>query len=223
MAGIWTEETMPIPADRGAPTPAGAVGSVADLEAVYGTPARPSIVKETSRLTPGYRQMIEASPFCTLATTGPDGLDVSPRGDQPGFVSVLDDSTLLLPDRRGNNRIDSLRNVLHDPCVALLFLIPGLNETLRVNGRATISIDADLCGRFNMDGHLPRSVLWISIDSVYFQCARALLRSRLWHGNGNRPEGLPTPGELIAQASNGAYGGPDYDAQLAERLPASLY
>jgi PPOX class probable FMN-dependent enzyme len=214
---------MPIPAERGRTTPPGAVGGLAELETVYGAPAKPSIVKETNRLTPGYRRMLEASPFCTLATAGPDRLDVSPRGDQPGFVAVLNDSTLLLPDRRGNNRIDSLRNVLHDPRVALLFLIPGMNETLRVNGRATISIDPDLCARFVMDGHLPRSVLWISIDSVYFQCARALLRSGLWLGNMERPEGLPTPGSLIAEASNGAYGGPDYDAQLAERLPTSLY
>lgn len=205
------------------PAVPGPVTNLAALEALYGEPGKPSLVKETARLTPGYRAMIAASPFCALATAGPEGLDVSPRGDAAGFVHILDDRTLLLPDRRGNNRIDSLRNVLRDPRVALLFLIPGLNETLRVNGRAAISTDPGLCDRFTMEGHPPRSVLWIAIDTVYFQCARALLRSRLWQAAPGRPEDLPTPGALIAEASSGAYGGPDYDALLAERLPASLY
>ena len=212
------DSSLPAP-----PSAPGIITSLETLEALYGEPGKPSLVKETARLTPGYRRLIESSPFCALATAGPEGLDVSPRGDAAGFVHILDDRTLLLPDRRGNNRIDSLRNVLRDPRVALLFLIPGLNETLRVNGHAAISADPDLCARFIMDGHPPRSVLWIAIDSVYFQCARALLRSRLWQGGRGRPEGLPTPGALIAEASSGAYGGPEYDALLTERLPSSLY
>lgn len=200
------------------------ITDVAALEALYGQPAGASVAKEVDRLTPGYRAFVEASPFFVLATSGPDGLDASPRGDGPGFVRVVDERTLLVPDRRGNNRIDSLRNLIHDPRVALLFLIPGVDETLRVNGRAAITADADLCAGFAVDGKAPKTVLVVSIESVFFQCARALLRSRLWDPASRIDrQSLPSTGTLIAEASAGREGGEDYDRSLAERIPKSLY
>jgi PPOX class probable FMN-dependent enzyme len=200
------------------------IRDIAALDALYGAPAGSSVAKEVGFLTSGYRALIEASPFLVLATCGPEGLDCSPRGDAPGFVRVVDEKTLLIPDRRGNNRIDSLRNIVQDPRVALLFLIPGMDETLRVNGRARISTNADLCASFAVDGKAPRTVLEISIDTVFFQCARALLRSRLWHPDSRIDrKSLPSTGTLLAQASNGREGGEAYDRALPERLPASLY
>lgn len=200
------------------------VADLAMLEALYDEPAAPSLAKEVPALTPGYRRLIEASPFLILATSGPGGLDASPRGDGPGFVRVADERTLLIPDRRGNNRIDSLRNILADPRVGLLFLVPGMNETLRVNGRATIDADRDLCDSFAVDGKAPRSVLVVAIDSVFFQCARALLRSRLWDPAAQVPRAaLPSVGTLLAEASAGREGGEAYERSLAERLPKTLY
>ena len=195
-----------------------------ELERLYAAPAPPSIVKEVDHLTPAYRALVAASPFCLLATVGPEGLDCSPRGDAPGFVHVHDARTLLLPDRRGNNRLDSLRNLVRDPRVALLFLVPGVSETLRVNGTAAVSADPALCARFAVDGAAPRTVLVISVERAYFQCARALLRGHLWDPARHVPrDTLPTPGAMLAEASAGAVGGPAYDRDLAARLPASLY
>lgn len=209
-------------ADR--PTPPGLVSDITTLEALYGEPGTPSLAKVSPVLTPAYRRWIEASPFCALSTVGAGGLDVSPRGDAGAAVIVRDERTLLLPDRRGNNRIDSLRNILNDPRVALMFLIPGVNEAVRVNGRAAISVDPDLCAGLAMDGHLPRSVLWITIDEVYFQCARALIRSDLWAlGARGRPDGIPTAGQMTAEASNGTEGGAAYDAALPERQRRTLW
>lgn len=200
------------------------ITDIAALEALYGEPATASIAKEVPALTPGYRALIEASPFFVLATSGPGGLDASPRGDGPGFVRVADDRTLLIPDRRGNNRIDSLRNILADPRVGLLFLVPGLNETLRVNGRAVIDTDPALCDSFAVDGKAPKSVLVVTIETVFFQCARALLRSRLWDPTAQVPRSdLPSVGALLAEASAGREGGDAYDRSLAERIPKSLY
>ena len=200
------------------------ITDIAALEALYGEPATASIAKEVPALTPGYRALIEASPFFVLATSGPGGLDASPRGDGPGFVRVADDRTLLIPDRRGNNRIDSLRNILADPRVGLLFLVPGLNETLRVNGRAVIDTDPALCDSFAVDGKAPKSVLVVTIETVFFQCARALLRSRLWDPEARVPRSdLPSVGALLAEASAGREGGDAYDRSLAERIPKSLY
>jgi PPOX class probable FMN-dependent enzyme len=196
----------------------------AALEALYGEPVAASIAKEVPALTPGYRALIEASPFFVLATSGPGGLDASPRGDEPGFVRVADDRTLLIPDRRGNNRIDSLRNILADPRVGLLFLVPGLNETLRVNGRAVIDTDPALCEIFAVDGKAPKSVLVVTIETVFFQCARALLRSHLWDPAAQVPRAsLPSVGSLLAEASAGREGGDAYDRSLAERIPKTLY
>src|SRR5438067_13845964 len=136
------------------------------LATLYGEPYGPAIVKEIDHINPPYRKFIEASPFFALATCGPEGLDCSPRGDAPGFVHVANDSTLLIPDRRGNNRIDSLRNLIRDPRVALLSLIPGCSETLRVNGRAAISADPALAARFVVDGKAPRTVIVVTIERI---------------------------------------------------------
>src|ERR671911_3203737 len=139
------------------------LATLAELEAIYGEPSEAALVKVTDRIVAPYRRLIEASPFFVLATNGPHGLDCSPRGDAAGFVRVADERTLLIPDRRGNNRIDSLRNILHDPRVALLFLIPGVGETLRVNGRASITTAPDVLARFVMDGKLPKCVVVVAV------------------------------------------------------------
>jgi len=157
------------------------IATIEQLEAIYGFPGEASIVKVADRVTASYRVLIEKSPFATLATSGPEGLDCSPRGDLPGFVRIHDAKTLMLPDRRGNNRIDSLRNIVRDPRVALLFLIPGSGNTLRINGRAHVSADPALVASFTTDGKAPRTVIVITVDEVYFQCARAILRSDLWN------------------------------------------
>lgn len=200
------------------------IADLAALEALYGQPANTSIAKEVTRLTSGYRALIEASPFFVLATSGPDGLDASPRGDAPGFLRVADERTLLIPDRRGNNRVDSLRNILHDPRVGLLFLIPGVNETLRVNGRAVIDVDPALCDSFAVDGKPPKSVLVVTVESVFFQCARAVLRARLWDPTAQVARAsLPSIGALLAEASAGQEGGEAYERSLNDRIPKTLY
>ncbi|RYF36731.1 MAG: pyridoxamine 5'-phosphate oxidase family protein, partial [Comamonadaceae bacterium] len=180
--------------------------------------------KEVDHVHPAYRAMIEASPFCVLATSGPEGLDASPRGDPAGFVVVEDEKTLLLPDRRGNNRIDSLRNLLADPRMALLFLIPGKGETLRVNGRAAISTDPALLARFAMEGKLPRSVLVVRVETVYFQCARAIHRSRLWTAatEGTAPA-VPSAGAVLSALTDAAIDGEQYDRELPARQRSTLY
>ena len=163
------------------------IRDLAALEALYGQVNDVSALKEITYLHPHYAAFIKASPFAMLATVGPHGLDASPRGDAPGFVQIVDDKTLLLADRRGNNRIDSLRNILSDPHVALLFLVPGVGETLRVNGIAEISADPDLLARFTVHDKAPRSMLVIHIESVFFQCSRALIRSELWNPERHLP------------------------------------
>lgn len=199
----------------------------AELEAIYGALdaiAPASTVKVADHVTPGYRRFIEAAPFVALATVGPEGLDCSPRGDRPGFVRVQDPKTLLLPDRRGNNRIDSLRNVIRDPRVALMFLVPGSGNAIRVNGRASISADPALCGSFVVEGKAPRTVLVIEIVEIYFQCARALIRSGLWKPESLvDPKSLPTPGRLLAELSDGMVGGEDYDRTWGDRARATMW
>ena len=200
------------------------IASLAELEAIYGEPNDASTVKVADRITPEYRRLIEASPFAALATSGPEGLDCSPRGDAAGFVRIHDDKTLMMPDRRGNNRVDSLRNIVRDPRVALLFLIPGAGSTLRINGRAHLSIDATLCGSFLMDGKAPRSVVVMAIDEVYFQCARAIVRSDLWNPTRHvDAKSLPTPGQILASMSDNRVGGDDYDRAWPERARKSLW
>jgi PPOX class probable FMN-dependent enzyme len=201
------------------------VNDLTELARIYDAPVTAaSTVKEVARITPHYRQLIEASPFVALATAGPEGLDCSPRGDGPGFVRVIDEQTLALPDRRGNNRIDSLRNIIRDPRVALLFLIPGSGTTFRVNGRAVISAEPDLLASFAVKGQAPRTVILITVETAYFQCARAIVRSRLWDGDGHADAGLlPTPGAMLAALSEDAVGGPAYDAAWPERAAGSLW
>ena len=201
------------------------IATLAQLEAVYPEEVYPPAkVKETNRITAAYRALIEASPFFALATSGPDGLDCSPRGDPKGFVRVLDDKTIAVPDRRGNNRIDSLRNLLNDPRVALLFLIPGVSETLRIAGRATISTDPELCASFTMQGKAPRSVLVIAVDKVFFQCAKAIVRSRLWDPSLQVERStLPTAGKILAEITDGKLGGAEHDRLAPERMKATIY
>lgn len=194
------------------------------LDALFGHVAAPSLQKEIDYLHPLYRQMIEASPFVVLATSGPDGLDASPRGDPAGFVVVEGERTLLLPERRGNNRVDSLRNLVHDPRLALLFLIPGHGETLRVNGRACITTDPALLQRFAMNGKPPRCVLVVSVERVYFQCARAIQRSGLWQPAAAGPRApVPTPGRILEALSAGEVDAARYDRELPARQRDTLY
>ena len=197
---------------------------VEELEDVYGEPGPSSTLKELDHLIPEYRAYIESSPFCALSTSGPEGLDCSPRGDRGSVVRIADDRTLLMPDRRGNNRIDSLRNIVRDPRVALMFLVPGSNTAMRVNGQGSISIDPDLLDTFVMEGKAPRSVIVIRIDTVYFQCARALMRGEVWNPAAFvDPETLPSAGQMLAAASQGQVGGEAYDKEWPDRARASMW
>lgn len=194
------------------------------LDTLFAGVADASIKKEVPFIHPLYRQMIAASPFMVLATSGPGGLDASPRGDPAGFVVVEDEGTLLLPERRGNNRVDSLRNIITDPRIAMLFLIPGVGETLRVNGRASISIEPALLQRFAVDGKLPKCVIIVTVESAYFQCARAIARSKLWQTASaeNRPS-VPSAGQILEALSNAQIDGAQYDSDLPQRQRATLY
>jgi len=200
------------------------VATIEQLEAIYGFPGESSTVKVADYITPSYRVLIEKSPFAALATSGPEGLDCSPRGDQPGFVRIHDDRTLMMPDRRGNNRVDSLRNIVRDPRVALLFLIPGSGSTLRVNGRAHLSDDPDLLASFKVEAKAPRTVIVMTVDEIYFQCARAIVRSDLWNPDKRvDPRTLPTPGQILAEMSESRVGGEQYDREWPERARLSMW
>ena len=200
------------------------VTSVQALEAIYGVASEASIVKQLDHIDANYRALIEASPFLALATVGPTGLDCSPRGDPSGFVHVVDEKTLMLPDRRGNNRIDSLRNLIENPQLAMLFLIPGMGETLRVNGRGRISIDPVLLQRYAVDGKEPKVVLEVSVDAVFFQCARAVLRADLWNPAKHVTRStLPSAGKILADASASRIDGATYDRELPARVKSTLY
>ena len=200
------------------------IHTVEQLDALFGPVGEASLKKEVPFIHPHYRAMIEASPFAVLATSGPGGLDVSPRGDLPGFVVVKDEHTLLLPELRGNNRVDSLRNILIDSRVALLFLIPGVGETLRVNGRASITVDPAMLQRFAVDGKPPQCVLSIQVDTVFFQCARAIQRSRLWQTVApDARAAVPTAGTILAALTRNQIDGQAYDAALPARQQATLY
>jgi uncharacterized protein len=203
---------------------ANVIGSVEELAALYGQPSEGSLIKEVAYITPHYRAMIEASPFALLATSGPEGLDCSPRGDLPGFVRVQDEHTLLMPDRRGNNRADSLKNIVTDGRVGLLFMIPGLGNTLRVNGRAHLSTEPSLLESFVMEGKPPRCVIVMHVETVFFQCSRALVRSDLWNPAKFRDASeLPTPGQILAALSNARLGGEEYDREWCTRAAATLW
>jgi uncharacterized protein len=200
------------------------VTTLGQLESLLGALSEASLKKEIAFVHPHYRALIEASPFAVLATTGPGGLDASPRGDAQGFVVVENETTLLLPERRGNNRADSLRNIVADPKVALLFLIPGLGETLRVNGRATITTAPAVLARFEVQGARPKCVIRIEVDTVFFQCARAIQRSGLWQPAApDIRQRLPTPGKILATLTGGQFDGATYDRELPARQRATLY
>jgi PPOX class probable FMN-dependent enzyme len=208
--------------ERGAQS--GRIHSTQQLEALYGQPVPRSLVKELDHLSEHYRRFIERSPFVVLASCGEEGLDCSPRGDPPGFVRVQDARTVLIPDRRGNNRIDTLRNIVRDPRVSLLFLIPGIGETLRINGRAEIRVDRLLLESFEMKGALPRSVLKVSVERVYFQCQKALVRSHLWDESARAARGeVPTAGDFLAEISKGDFDGASYDRDYPEHMKKTIY
>ncbi|NSY17950.1 pyridoxamine 5'-phosphate oxidase family protein [Neorhizobium sp. AL 9.2.2] len=199
------------------------ITTVDELKAIYGDSSEASLAKVTRFLTAEYRQMIEASPFVALATVGPEGIDCSPRGDLGGVVRIEDERTLALPDWRGNNRIDSLINIVRDPRVALMFLVPGSTMTMRINGRAVVSVEPGLLQSFEMDGKHPRSVTVIAIGEVYFQCARALMRSELWNpARFVDPRTLPTPGTLL-KAAKADFDKETYDRDWADRAAKTMW
>ncbi len=200
------------------------VTTIEQLEALYGQPYGPAVVKEIDHISGGYRKLIEAAPFVAVATGGPEGLDCSPKGDAAGFVRILDDKTLAIPDRPGNNRLDGFRNILRDPRIALLFLIPGIGETLRVNGRASISVDPELMQSFTVNGKLPRCVLIVHVETAYFHCSKAIVRSKLWdEATKIERSSLPSTGTIVAELSQGTLGGEKYDRDAPERIKAQLY
>ena len=202
----------------------GIVTSLDGLAARYAKPTQRLLEKEFDHVNAVGRAFIAASPFLVLATGSRRGLDCSPKGDAPGFVRILDDKTLAIPDRPGNNRIDGFRNIIRDPRIALLFLIPGVGETLRVNGRASISIDPDLMQGFAVNGKLPRCVLIVHIESIYFHCSKAIVRSKLWdEATRIDRKSLPSTGTIIAELSKGKLGGETYDREAPERIKAQLY
>ena len=199
------------------------IETVEELNALYGEPGEVSLIKVTNYLTPEYRRMIEASRFVAIATAGPEGLDCSPRGDADRVVHVEDIRTLLLPDWRGNNRVDSLSNIVRDPRVALMFLVPGSNTSMRVNGRAIVAIEPSLVERFEMDGRHPRSVVVITIDEVYSQCARALIRSELWNPARHiDAKSLPTVGDMLKGVRAG-FDGDAYDREWPGRAAKTMW
>lgn len=198
------------------------ITEIEQLEALYGDANPIALKKEIDYLHPTYQAFIKASPFAILATSSAEGLDASPRGDQPGFVYIQDSKTLVMPDRRGNNRLDSMKNIVRDPRVALLFLIPGAGETLRVNGRARISTDPALLTMFDVNTKLPKTVIIIHVDTVFFQCSRAIRRSQLW----NYPEAIntvPSPGQILTAITNCEVDGEKYDSDFAVRIKNTLY
>lgn len=200
------------------------ITTLEELDALYGTPVQAAISKEIDYISDHYRAFVDKAPFVVIATSGPEGLDCSPRGDKPGFVRVHDERTLMLPDRRGNNRIDSLRNIVRDPRVALLFLIPGHGNTLRINGRAHLSVEPSLLASFAVEDKAPRSVMVMTVETIYFQCARALVRSELWNPARHvDPKSLPTTGQILAVLSQNRVGGETYDREWASRAAKTMW
>ncbi|MDR6669625.1 pyridoxamine 5'-phosphate oxidase family protein [Rhizobium sp. 1399] len=200
------------------------ISSIEELNEIYGAGlSQASVDKVTKRLTPLYRGMIEISPFVALATVGPEGLDCSPRGDLGGVVRIVDDTVLHLPDWRGNNRVDSLSNIVRDPRLSLMFLIPGSNTVMRINGRGVVSNDEALLSSFEMDGKHPRTVIVVSIVEVYFQCARAVMRAELWNAEHFvDPANLPTPGQMLKDAV-GDFDHETYDREWPVRAAKTMW
>jgi len=199
------------------------VSSTAMLEKIYNKPLQTSVRKETPVINEHYRKLIEATPFLAIASIGAEGMDCSPRGDNPGFIRILDEKTIAIPDRRGNNRLDTLQNILQDPRVALLMLIPGLNETIRINGKAQLSIDPELLASFEVNDKKPQCVIIVKLQTMYFQCARALKRSQLWNVDVQvDPKTLPSAGSLIKSVILD-FDEESYDSSLQQRQQRTLY
>ena len=200
------------------------ITTIEQLEALYGAPSDRSLFKELDHISAHYRAFIEKAPFVVVGSCGPEGLDCSPRGDPPGFVRVVDEKTVMLPDRRGNNRVDTLRNIVRDPRISLLFLIPGVGETLRINGRAEILVEPGLLDSFAMNGKPPRSVISVRADTVYYQCQKALARSKLWSPDAQVPRGdLPSAGEILKALSPDGFDGDAYDRDYGEYMKKTIY
>jgi len=200
-----------------------AVSSVQELRALYGEPSQKSLSKELDHVSPLYQQFIEASPFMVIASVGPDGVDVSPRGDPAGFVRVVDAHTLMLPDRMGNNRADTLMNIVRDGRVSLLFLIPGIGETVRIIGSAQVVVDPHLLAQFVEQGKTPRSVVVIHVQLAYFQCQKAIARSSLWQAESHVPrDQVPSAGQML-QAVDSAFDGDNYDRTYARHMAQTIY
>lgn len=197
------------------------IQSIEALEALYEPAVPTSLTKVMTSITPEYRAWIEASRFAILSTVGPEGTDASPRGDDGPVVYIEDAETLLLPDWRGNNRLDSLRNIVRDPRVSLMFMVPGSTNVVRVNGTAVLTDDKALCQRFEKRGKLPKTVIVTKVGELYFQCAKAILRSRLWSGD-DESAGLPTAGAFI-KAVKADFEAQDYDENYVERAQARMW
>lgn len=180
----------------------GRIETLEDLEALYGPPVEAALTKVQFALTPNYRAWIEASRFVVLSTVGPSGTDGSPRGDVGPVVRIKDDNTLFLPDWRGNNRLDSLRNIILDGRVSLMFMVPGCINVVRLNGTAILSIDADLLQSFEREGKTPKSVIEVGVEEVYYQCAKAIIRAKLWAGE-DQSNNVPTAGMFISEYAGG--------------------
>lgn len=199
------------------------ITTIQELEALYSSPVPTSLLKELDHLSEDYATLIRSSPFVVLATSGDDGLDCSPRGDPAGFVRVVDANTLLLPDRRGNNRLDSLRNIVRDPRVALLFFLPGIGTTMRVNGRAALLTDTALRESFAIDSKAPACVIKITVDAAYTQCQKAIVRSKLWDPTAHvNPTTIPTVGDIMQNISP-TFDGAAYDAEYPDRMKRTIY
>ena len=193
-----------------------------ELHSHYGTPGQASTVKVTDHLTPAYHAYLDRARFCVLTTVGPEGTDGSPRGDDGPVVRVLNSRTLILPDWRGNDRIDSLRNIVADGRVSLMFLVAGSNTAIRINGAAKLTADIALRDTFSRDGKTPRTVIIIKISEVYSQCARALIRSGLWT-DGNQSAGLPSVGDMLREITEGGIDGAAYDADWPGRAAVTMW
>ncbi|GHA56604.1 pyridoxamine 5'-phosphate oxidase [Amylibacter ulvae] len=200
------------------------IQSVDELEKLYGEPSELSLRKVADHITPEYSKWIESSPFCAICTVGRDGADASPRGDIGQVVFELDSKTLALPDRHGNNRLDSLRNIVNDGRVALMMMTPKSTIVTRVNGRGEISIDPELLERFVVKGKQPKSVILIHVEEVYFQCSRAVMRAGLWkHEQWPDIENLPTMGQILAAQSDNEIDGDAVDKAWPERAKKGLW
>lgn len=201
-----------------------AIKDIESLEALYGTPGEASIVKVADNLTPKYRALIEASPFFALASVGPEGLDCSPRGERGGAFKIKDDKTIIIPDRRGNNRIDTLRNIVRDGRIGMLFLIPGAGTTIRLNGKAIVTKDPSLLESLLRDGKEPRSAIIVTIEEIYTQCSRAIMRSDLWNSKHFIQHGdIPTVGDVLKEQTQGRIDSVKYDKEWPDRAKKTMW